>query len=213
MRAVMVSSPSKGPVWNGMSAAVSENGSGKALAGIFLTAISVPRALGLSEIRRATRYSVPAGLVLAMAGASTILPAIEPPAAGAAALGAGGAAGAGAAGAGVAGADAGSSGGTGDGLPEPSSCFWQAEAAPRLTATSNARRRGARDMGPNVACLGYHPTADARPHHRRSGRPRADRGRDRPALVRAARAAPPGLQGRPVRLHRHPLLHPRQRDR
>src|SRR6185312_5960788 len=150
MRAVMVSSPSKGPVWNGMSAAVSENGSGKALAGIFLTAISVPRALGLSEIRRATRYSVPAGLVLAMAGASTILPAIEPPAAGAAALGAapalgaGGAAGAGAAGAG---AEAGSSGGTGDGLPEPSSCFWQAEAAPRLTATSNARRRGARDMG------------------------------------------------------------------
>src|SRR5947209_17380503 len=97
MRAVSTSSPSNGPFWNGMSAAVSENGSGNLVTGSFLTAMSVPRAVGLSEIRRATRYSVPPlGLALATAGARTMDPVIEPPgplAVGASAAGTGAAAG------------------------------------------------------------------------------------------------------------------------
>src|SRR6478736_4457151 len=97
MRAVNTSSPSNGPFWNGMSAAVSEKGIGNLVIGSFLTAMSVPRAVGLSEIRRATRYSVPPfGLALATAGERTIEPVIDgpgPSAAGAAADGAGAAAG------------------------------------------------------------------------------------------------------------------------
>src|SRR5262245_51930480 len=136
MRAVSVSSPSNAPFWNGMSAALSSNGSGNFVAGSFLTAISVPRALGLSEMRRATRNSVPSGFFLASADATSILPVIEPPgpAAGAAPSGAGGGAGgggdgtAGGGGGAAAGAPVWDSGGTGDGAPA-SSFFEQAANA------------------------------------------------------------------------------------
>src|SRR4051812_50135080 len=75
-----------------MSAALRSNGSGNFVAGIFFTAISVPRAVGLSDRRRATRNNVPAGFVFAIAAGSSIFPVIEPPgpAAGAAASGAAG---------------------------------------------------------------------------------------------------------------------------
>jgi len=52
---------------------------------------------------------------------------------------------AGAAAGGAAGAEAGSSGGTTAGLPEPSSCFWQAEAAPR-PRTRIIKKGARRDM-------------------------------------------------------------------
>jgi hypothetical protein len=113
--------------------------------------MSVPRAVGLSEIRRATRYSVPPfGFALATEGARTMEPVIDAPglsAAGAsAALGAGdGGAVAGAlgavagalgAGAGALGAVPGSSGGTLDGLPASSFLV----QAPPLAAARNATK-------------------------------------------------------------------------
>src|SRR4051812_45142317 len=106
-----------------MSAALRSNGSGNFVAGIFLTAISVPRAVGLSDRRRATRNNVPSGFVFAIADGSSIFPVIEPPgpAAGAAASGAAGAGG-GVGGGGGVGAAAGApgpraGGGPGGGAP------------------------------------------------------------------------------------------------
>src|SRR5262249_22555306 len=130
MRAVTVNSPSNGPFWNGMSAAESSKASGNFVAGSFLTAIIIPRALGLSEIRRATTNSVPSGFFFAAAPASSILPLMVPPspAAGAAAApsgagggGAGGGGGGGSGGGATAGAGAVcDSGGTPDGAPASS---------------------------------------------------------------------------------------------
>src|SRR4051812_44311979 len=115
-----------------MSAALRSNGSGNFVAGIFFTAINVPRAVGLSERRRATRNNVPSGFVFASAAGSSILPVIEPPGpgAGAAASGAAGGGGGGGSGGGGVGATAGAlapwpSGGTGEGAPA-SSFFVQA---------------------------------------------------------------------------------------
>ena len=62
-----------------MSAALRSNASGNFVAGIFFTAISVPRAVGLSEMRRATRNNVPSGFVFASAAGSSIFPVIDPP--------------------------------------------------------------------------------------------------------------------------------------
>src|SRR4051812_49773769 len=89
-----------------MSAALRSNGSGNFVAGIFFTAISVPRAVGLSDRRRATRNTVPSGFVFASAAGRSIFPVIDPPgpAAGAAASGAAAAAGGGEGGGGGGGA-------------------------------------------------------------------------------------------------------------
>src|SRR3954466_9592370 len=102
-----------------MSAALNVNARGKVVAGSFLTAIRVPRAFGLSDGRRATRYSVPLGLCEDIAGGITISPGMVPPGAAAGAGAAGAPDGAGA-GAGAAACVAGSSGGTPEGLPASS---------------------------------------------------------------------------------------------
>src|SRR6266498_854118 len=127
-----------------MSAALRSKGSGNFVAGIFLTAISVPRAVGLSDRRRATRNNVPSGFVLAIAAGSSIFPVIEPPgpAAGAAASGAagGGGGGGGVGGVGAAGGALGpcASGGTAEGAPA-SSFFVQATIDANAVAKTRTR--------------------------------------------------------------------------
>ena len=163
-------SPSKAPVGIIMSRALSVNGIGNDPADNRLTATSVPRALGLSAIRRATRKIVSVGATSPLrAGASTIVPLM-------AALGSTGASGAGGASGAAEGGGCGAGGGVGSGaaaaefaaiagMPDglSASSFFSHDAsarAPSAATTQTRARRGHNAAGglpsAETSTLGYH---------------------------------------------------------